>query len=219
MIPPINTTPILQPNTSALVSQSSTRGTPIARTAPIQIAGSDWKNQAPITSPDLKTPSKLQIAQSELPGTSPQSPSSPSTTDTGSGYPTRIPQNYVGPAIGFGNGSSTFGVISRFPFSENYSIRPSALFGSNNTVIRVPVTYDFSLGDKEPFERNPLLTFHAGGGVQFSSRGGTAQGDKLGLLGTIGVDINLYDGIAILASYNTDFADVNGTNIGIGFEF
>jgi Outer membrane protein beta-barrel domain len=219
MIPPISTTTIAQINSSVPVAQSRTRATPAARTASIQIAGSNWKNQAPVTSPDLKTTPKLQIAQSELPGTSPQAPPSPSIRDTGNGYPTRIPQNYVGPAIGFGNGSSAFGVISRFPFSENYSIRPSAVFGNNNTVIRVPITYDFALGDKEPFERNPLLTFHAGGGVQFSSRGGTAQGDKFGLLGTIGVDINLYDGIAIFASYNTDFADVNGTNIGLGFEF
>ena len=219
MIPPINITPAVQPHSSVPVTQSNPHVTPAARTAPTKIAGSNWKNQAPITSPDLKTTPKLQIAQSELPGTSPQAPPSPSIRDTGSGYPTRIPQNYVGPAIGIGNGSSAFGVISRFPFSENYSIRPSAVFGNKNTVIRVPLTYDFALGDKEPFERNPLLTFHAGGGLQFSSRGGTAQGDKFGLLGTIGVDINLYDGIAIVASYNTDFGEVNGTNIGLGFEF
>ena len=217
MIPPINTTPAVQTHNSVPVTQPNSTAT--ARIAPIQIANTNWKNQAPVTSPDLKTTPKLQIAQSELPGTAPQAPPSPSIRDTGSGYPTRIPQNYVGPAIGIGNGTSTFGVISRIPFSENYSIRPSAVFGSNNTVIRVPVTYDFGFGDKEPFERNPLLTFHAGGGVQFSSRGGTAQGDKFGLLGTVGVDINLYDGIAIVASYNTDFADVSGTNIGLGFEF
>lgn len=219
MIPPINTTPVSQPHHLTPVTQTNSSAKPTARIAPIQLANSDWKNQAPKTSPDLKAAPKLQIAQSELPGTSPQAPPSPSIQDTGSGYPTRIPQNYVGPAIGIGNGSTNFGVISRFPFSENYSIRPSAVFGSQNTVIRLPLTYDFALGDKEPFERNPLLTFHAGGGVQFSSRGGTAQGDKFGLLGTIGVDINLYDGIAIVASYNTDFGDVNGTNIGLGFEF
>jgi hypothetical protein len=219
MIPPINTPPAVQPHNSIPLTQTNSSATPTARIAPIQIANSNWKKQAPVTSPDLKAAPKLKIAQSELPGTSPQAPPSPSIRDTGSGYPTRIPQNYVGPAIGIGNGSSAFGVISRFPFSENYSIRPSAVFGNKNTVIRVPLTYDFGFGDKEPFERNPLLTFHAGGGLQFSSRGGTAQGDKFGLLGTIGVDINLYDGIAIVASYNTDFGEVNGTNIGLGFEF
>ena len=85
--------------------------------------------------------------------------------------------------------------------------------------MRVPVTYDFSLGDKEPFERNPLLSFHVGGGVQFSSGGGNVKGDKFSLLGTIGVDLNLYEGIAILANYNTNFDNINATNIGIGFEF
>ena len=213
MTPPIDTTPALQSHNSISVTQTNASATKAAKIAPIQIANSNWKIPAPKTSP------KLQIAQSELPGTSPQAPPSPSIRDTGNGYPTRIPQNYVGPAIGFGNGSTNFGVVSRFPLSQNYSIRPSALFGNKNTVVRVPLTYDFALGDKEPFERNPLLTFHVGGGVQFSSRGGTAQGDKLGLLGTVGVDINLYDGIAIVASYNTDFGEVNGTNIGLGFEF
>ncbi len=219
MIPPIVTTPALQSHNSIPATQTNASAIKAVKVAPIQLADSNWKNQAPLTSPDLQTTPKLQIAQSELPGTSPQAPPSPSIRDTGNGYPTRIPQNYVGPAIGIGNGSTNFGVVSRFPFSQNYSIRPSAFFGNNNTVLRVPVTYDFTLGDKEPFERNPLLTFHAGGGVQFSSIGGTAQGDKFGLLGTIGVDINLYDGIAILASYNTDFGNVNGTNIGLGFEF
>jgi hypothetical protein len=219
MIPPINTTPASQPYHSTPATQTNARATKAAKVAPIKLANSNWKSQAPKTSPDLKTTSKLQIAQSELPGTSPQAPPSPSIRDTGSGYPTRIPQNYVGPAIGIGNGSTNFGVISRFPFSENYSIRPSAVFGSQNTVVRVPLTFDFALGDKEPFERNPLLTFHVGGGLQFSSRGGTAQGDKFGLLGTVGVDVNLYDGIAIVANYNTDFSDVNGALIGFGFEF
>ena len=219
MIPTTNTTPAPQLINSTQIAQQQTTSTSKSRLAPLKIVESNWRSQAPVTSPDLQSTPKLQIAQSELPGTSPQAPPTPSIKDTGNGYPTRIPQNYFGPAIGFGNGSSAFGVISRFPFSTNYSIRPSAVFGSGGTVLRVPVTYDFALGDKEPFERNPLLTFNAGGGVQFSSSGGTVQGDKFSLLGTLGVDINLYDGIAISASYNTNFGNVNGTNIGIGFEF
>jgi hypothetical protein len=219
MIPPINTAPVAQLNSSTPITQSKISAVPAVKTTPIQIAASNWKNQAPVNSPDLKTTPKLQIAQSELPGSSPQAPPSPSIRDTGNGYPARIPQNYFGPAIGIGNGNAAFGVISRFPFSQNYSIRPSAVFGSGGTILRVPVTYDFILGDKEPFERNPLITFNVGGGVQFSSGGGTVQGDKFSLLGTIGVDVNLFEGIALVASYNTNFGNVNGTNIGLGFEF
>jgi hypothetical protein len=220
MIPPISTSPV-QPLTNQQIGLTSNieQNT---NTSVGKKAGLNWKNQSPVNSPDLKTTPKLQIAQSELPGSS--APPAPSIRDTGSGYPARIPQNYVGPAIGFGNNNGTssgssFGVVSRFPFSTNYSIRPSAIFGSGGTILRVPFTYDFILGEKEPFERNPIVTFNVGGGVQFSSSGGTAQGDKFGLLGTIGVDVNLFEGIALVGSYNTDFNKINGAVIGLGFEF
>jgi hypothetical protein len=49
--------------------------------------------------------------------------------------------------------------------------------------------------------------------------GGTAQGDKFGLLGTIGVDVNLFEGIALVGSYNTDFSNISGGLVGLGFEF
>jgi hypothetical protein len=220
MIPPISTAPV-QPLTNQQIGLTSN----IEQNTTTNVgkkAGLNWKNQSPVNSPDLKTTPKLQIAQSELPGSS--TPPAPSIRDTGSGYPARIPQNYVGPAIGFGNNNGTssgssFGVVSRFPFSTNYSIRPSAIFGSGGTILRVPFTYDFILGEKEPFERNPIVTFNVGGGVQFSSSGGTAQGDKFGLLGTIGVDVNLFEGIALVGSYNTDFNNINGAVIGLGFEF
>jgi hypothetical protein len=45
------------------------------------------------------------------------------------------------------------------------------------------------------------------------------QGDNFSLLGTIGVDVNLFEGIALVGNYNTNFGSINGTNIGIGFEF
>lgn len=164
-----------------------------------------------------------QIAQSELPGGStpptPPSPNSPppqpSIRDTGSGYPSNIPANYFGPAIDFGNGTTSFGVISRFAFGSNFSLRPSAVFGSTTTV-RLPITYDFGLGDTEPFERNPLIVFNAGGGVQFNSGNGNSN---FGLLGTVGVDVNLFDGISLVGSFNTDFSNKNSGYFGLGFEF
>jgi hypothetical protein len=233
MIPPVTTTPaitIANPQFNSSIS--------IAQTAPSKVVDngtqssvnslklnvSDLTNRAPLTSPDLHpTPSPKRIAQSELPGgstpTTPQAPPpSPSIRDTGSGYPSRIPANYFGPAIGFGSGQTSFGVVSRFPLGDKYSIRPSAVFG-NRTTINVPITYDFQLGDPEPFERNPLVTFNVGAGVQFASGGGNLQGDKFSLLGTIGVDVNLFEGVALVASFNSDFNSNNLTNIGFGFEF
>lgn len=216
MIPSIDAAPI-QLNSPTQVAQPNLNAAKQSKILPQQVSA-NWKSQSLTNSPDLKTTPKLRIAQSALPGST-QAPPTPSIRDTGNGYPTSIPQNYVGPAISTGNGGSSFGVISRFPFAENYSIRPSAVFGSGGTILRVPVTYDFSLSEKEHFERNPLLIFHAGGGVQFSSGGGNVQGDKFSLLGTFGFDLNLYDGIAFLANYNTNFGSVNGANIGVGIEF
>jgi hypothetical protein len=210
MIPPVTTTPaisIVQPAAIAVKKLGTSAQGAIA----------NWQDRSPVTSPDLHAPpAPRQIAQSEVPGSIPPVPS---IRDTGNGYPTKIPRSYFGPAISTGNGEGSFGIISRFPLSENYSVRPSAVFGSNGTILRVPVTYDFTFSDKEPFERNPVVTFHAGGGVQFSSGGGTAQGDKFNVLATAGVDVNLFEGIALVSSYNTNFGSINGVNFGLGFEF
>ncbi len=219
MIPPIITIPA-----TTIANPQSHLPAPIAQTSPHQVRTYSLTNRVPLNSPDLQVaPSPKFIAQSELPGSStppsPTTPPSPSIRDTGDGYPTRIPANYFGPALGIGNGSTSFGLVSRFPLGQKYSIRPSAVFGSNGTTLRIPVTYDFNIGDKEPFERNPLVTFNVGGGVQFASGGGNVGGDKFSLLGTIGVDVNLFEGVALVASYNTDFASNNGTLIGLGFEF
>jgi hypothetical protein len=185
---------------------------------------SNWIAQTPLTSPDIKSTSTLpKLIAQELPGGNPPSPETPkrpkSIKDNGQGYPTRIPPNYFGPALSFGNGASSFGVISKFPLGDKFSVRPSATFGSRGTVLRVPVTYDFALGDPEPFEPNPLITFHAGGGVEFSSGGGTVNGDKFSLLGTLGIDVSLFDNIALLADFNTNFGSNSGITVGVGFEF
>lgn len=228
MIPPTTptiATPILILDNAALFSPATT--TASTKTTSAKLA-QHWQ-EPPLTSPALKAtpaPAPVKIAQSELPGgstppspsTPVQAPPAPSIRDTGNGYPTNIPRNYFGPAIGTGNGSTGVGVISRFPLSDNYSIRPSVIFGGNGTVVRVPVTYDFIFGDKEPFERNPLVTFHVGAGAQFSS-GSSGQSSKFGILGTLGVDVSLFESTALVASYNTDFGSLSGVNIGLGFEF
>lgn len=226
MMPPTTptiATPILILDNPALFSAATK---PPSKTVASAKLAPHWQ-EPPLTSPDLKaTPAPVKVAQSELPGgstpsapPSPQAPPEPSIRDTGSGYPTNIPRNYFGPAIGTGNGATGFGVTSRFSLGETYSIRPSAIFGSNGTIVRVPLTYDFVFGDKEPFERNPLITFHAGGGVQFSSGANSNNSSQFGLLGTIGVDVNLFETTALVVNYNTDFASINGVNFGLGFEF
>ncbi len=220
MIPPVAPVPIVaQPVQSAPTAQLSL----LQRKNQLN----QWLSNSqivatPMTSPDLKTTPAPQLIAQELPGGNSPAPTPPppaSIRDNGQGYPTRIPTNYVGPAIGFSGGNTAFGAVSRFPFGENLSIRPSATFGSRGTTLRVPVTFDFALGEPEPFEPNPLASFHAGGGIEFSSGGGTVQGDKFGLLGTLGVDLNLFEGTAVVVDFNTNFSSNSGLTVGLGFEF
>lgn len=214
-IPPAETVAVAPQNLSPALEL----GILTSRDGLDSLSGTSFTSQAPLTSPALDATPAPRIAQSELPGGSTAPPAPRSIRDNGNGYPTRIPSNYVGPAISFGNGASSFGAVSRFAIGDKYSVRPSATFGAKGTVVRVPVTYDFAFGEPEPFEPNPLASFHAGGGLEFSSGGGTVQGDKFSLLGTVGVDLNLFPGVAIVADFNTNFAANSGATIGLGFEF
>ncbi|MFM2303062.1 MAG: hypothetical protein RLZZ135_467 [Cyanobacteriota bacterium] len=232
MIPPIATIPAITITSPQFVDHStSTTQTASskfsARTGANRVSISSQTNPVPLTSPEINSISAPKlIAQSELPGGSTPTPSQvvpppppTTTTDTGGGYPLQFPKNYFGPAVGFGNGAAAYGVITRFHFADNFSLRPSAVFNSNGSVVRLPITYDFSLGQKEPFERNPLINFNAGAGVQYASGGNNGQGSKFDILGTVGADVNLFEGVAAVISFNTNFGSINGTNLGLGFEF
>jgi hypothetical protein len=216
MMPPVAAIP---PQLNAPISFEQKLGTVKTNH---RASSSNWISRVPLTTPDLNsTPAPSLIAQ-ELPSSSPSSETSPrpnSIQDTGSGYPSRFPGNYFGPALSFANGASSFGAVSKFALSDKFAIRPSATFGSKGTVLRVPLTYEFALGEPEPFETNPLVTFHVGGGVEYSSGGGTVNGDKFSLLGTLGVDVALFDNIALVADFNTNFNSNNGITVGIGFAF
>jgi hypothetical protein len=223
MIPPIATTltattPILQQNNSVTSQPTTSKSKEFTYS---KVSAANWQKRAPLTSPALHlAPAPQFIAQSELPGGStPPIPPAPSIRDTGEGYPTRIPRNYFGPDLEFSKGTTLFGLTSRFPFGENYSIRPSAVFGGGGSILRVPLTYDFTFGDKEPFERNPLVVVFAGGGVQYISGTNNSGSSNFGLLGTVGVDVNLFEGVALVGSFNTDFGSNSGVNFGLGFEF
>ena len=229
MIPPIATTPAITITSPQLDRATSTTQTKFSnfsgRAGADRISVSSQTNPVPLTSPSIKsTPAPRLISQSELPGGSTPTPNpvtpppAPGTTDTGNGYPLRFPNSYFGPAVSFGNGAAAYGILSKFPVFNNFSIRPSAVFNSTGTVVRLPITYDFSLGQQEPFERNPLINFNVGGGVQYSS-GSDGQSSKFDALGTVGADVNLFEGVALVGSFNTNFGSINGTNVGLGFEF
>lgn len=129
-------------------------------------------------------------------------------------------KNYVGPSIGFANGTTLFGVNSKFGVSDNVSVRPYAQFGSiggiSITSYGATATYDFSI-PKTDFAPYAGIGF---GGLTGSAGGASASASGLAL--EFGSDYNVSDSIALNANYRI-LTNGNGNgslfNIGGGFKF
>jgi hypothetical protein len=163
-------------------------------------------------------PDSSQPPRSPLPSGPPTSPSNepanyPNNTGPGGAY---YNQNYIAPAVSFGK-DTLIGATSRFGIGKNLSIRPS-LFLGNTARVAIPLTYDFGFNDNEQFEKNPLVVFHAGAGLDYSSRSGSNT-SSLNPLVVFGADVYLGDGASVLLqlgnTFNSDFVAVAG----IGLQF
>ena len=158
-------------------------------------------------------PNPSQQPQSPLPsGPPPTEPGNyPNNTGPGAAY---YNQNYIAPSVSFGK-DTLIGASSRFGIGKNLSIRPS-LFLGNTARIAVPLTYDFGFNENEQFEKNPLVVFHAGGGLDYSSRSGSNT-SSLNPLVVFGADVYLGDGASVLLqignTFNSDFVAVAGVGL------
>ncbi|MCP6762572.1 MAG: hypothetical protein NHB32_28320 [Fischerella sp. CENA71] len=163
------------------------------------------QNQQPSTQLSAPAP---KVAQSDiLPGRS-----------------TRGGSSYIGIAanIGVNGGESSLGdgnfmVISKVGLSRTLSVRPSAVFGDNTTIL-VPITYDFSLqqlGDtfNEPVPISPYI----GGGAAIK----TGDDSEFTFLLSGGVDFPLSDRFTATAAINAAFFDDTdiGLTLGVGYNF
>ncbi len=182
----------------------------------------------PAENPDIKQDSKPTpppLPSEVFPAPSqPQNPlpSGPPSTEPGNYQNNTGPgaayynQNYIAPALSFGK-DTLFGATSRFGISRNISVRPS-LFLGNTARIAVPLTYDFGFNENEQFEKNPLVVFHAGGGLDYSTKSG-ANTSSLNPLVVFGADVYLGDGASVLLqignTFNSDFVAV----VGVGLQF
>jgi hypothetical protein len=161
-------------------------------------------------------PDSSQPPRSPLPSGPPTSPSNepanyPNNTGSGGAY---YNQNYIAPAVSFGR-DTLIGATSRFGIGKNLSIRPS-LFLGNTARVAIPLTYDFGFNDNEQFEKNPLVVFHAGAGLDYSSRSGSNT-SSLNPLVVFGADLYLGDGASVLLqignTFNSDFVAVAGVGL------
>lgn len=137
------------------------------------------------------------------------------------GIATRSGPTYIGIGgnIGLGDGDTalgegSFAIISKIGLTRLISVRPSALFADDFTLL-IPVTYDFSLGglDDVGFSVAPYL----GAGAAIS----LGDDSAVDLLLTAGVDVPLSDQFTVTGAINASVFDNTaiGFLIGIGYNF
>ena len=121
----------------------------------------------------------------------------------------------IGPAIFIGNGSTVFGVDSKFGVSENLSLRPYVSFPSGGTVFGGSLTYDFEVGRGSKVQVTPFV----GGGVSVATGGNNSVTQAYF---TGGADFGINESIDLKAALDVPLSSNNSsTNVrlGAGFRF
>ncbi|NDJ24231.1 hypothetical protein GS682_21790 [Nostoc sp. B(2019)] len=144
-------------------------------------------------------------------------------SDIDIGRPTRGGRSYIGVAgnIGISGGTSSLGdgnfaVISKVGLANAISVRPSAIFGDNTTVL-IPVTYDFSLQQADPFSEPLAIAPYVGVGAAIQ----TGDNSQVAVLVSGGIDVPLNSQFTATAAVNAGFFDETdiGLLLGVGYNF
>ncbi|WP_017314655.1 hypothetical protein [Mastigocladopsis repens] len=146
-----------------------------------------------------------------------------SQADIDPGTTTRGGSSYIGIAanIGLGGdsalGDTNFMVISKIGLTNAISVRPSAVIG-DNTVILVPVSYDFSFRQlSDPFAEPLPIAPYIGAGAAIE----TGDDTEVGFLLTGGIDVPITPQFTATAAVNAAFLDETdiGLSVGVGYNF
>jgi len=122
----------------------------------------------------------------------------------------------LGLSGGTGIGEGGFLINSKIGLTRSISVRPSVIIG-DSTDFLIPLTYDFYLESRDPFEPIPFAPF-VGGGVAFS----TDDENDIGFLLTGGADFPLSRQFVANATVNAGFFGDStsvGISLGVGYMF
>lgn len=175
----------------------------------------------------VATTSSTLAPESVEPTSQPSTAQAPTSTiaqsDIDLGRPTRGGRSYIGVGanIGITGGDSSLGdgnftVISKIGVTNAFSVRPSAIFG-NNTTILVPVTYDFNLQAADAFTEPLAIAPYVGVGAAIK----TGDDSQVGFLASGGIDFPLSTQFTATAAINAGFFDDTdvGLLLGVGYNF
>lgn len=135
----------------------------------------------------------------------------------------RTGRNYVGIAgnLGLEGGNSSLGdgnvaVVGKVGLTNIISVRPSVIFGNNITIL-LPVTYDFTLQQPNPFDEPLTIAPYVGVGAAIT----TGDDSQTALLVSVGLDFPLNSRFTATASANAGFFDQTdiGVLLGVGYNF
>jgi hypothetical protein len=144
-------------------------------------------------------------------------------SDINVGRRTRGGSSYIGVAgnIGINGGESSLGdgnfaAISKIGLTNAISVRPSAIFGDNTTIL-IPVTYDFTFKQADPFDESLAIAPYIGVGAAIK----TGDNSQTAVLVSGGVDVPLNAQFTATAAVNAGFFDETdiGLLVGVGYNF
>ncbi|MEH2458611.1 hypothetical protein [Nostoc sp.] len=156
--------------------------------------------------------------------TSQPSPTKVAQSDIDLGRTTRGGSSYIGIAANIGLsgdggtslGDGNFAVVSKIGLTNSISVRPSAVFGHNTTIL-LPITYDFSFKSADAFSEPLAIAPYIGVGGAYK----TGDDSQFAFLVSGGIDVPLTPQFTATAAINAGFFDQTdvGLLLGVGYNF
>ncbi|MEH2049128.1 hypothetical protein [Nostoc sp.] len=188
-------------------------------TTAIPVPGTVATSSATLTS-EVVQPTSQSVSQT----TTQQSATKVAQSDIDLGRTTRGGSSYLGVAANIGLsgdgdtslGDGNFAVVSKIGLTNSISVRPSAVFGDNTTIL-LPITYDFTFKSADAFSEPLAIAPYVGVGAAYK----TGDDSKFAFLVSGGIDVPLTPQFTATAAINAGFFDKTdvGLLLGIGYNF
>ncbi|MEH2291483.1 hypothetical protein [Nostoc sp.] len=201
-----NLTKVEQLPNTAIQENASVTPTPVPGTVSTSSATLTSEFVQP-TSQTTVQPSATKVAQSDI--------DLGRTTNGGSSYlgiAANIGLSGGDTSLGDGN----FAVVSKIGLTNSISVRPSAIFGDNTTIL-LPITYDFTFKPADAFSEPLAIAPYVGVGAAYK----TGDDSQFAFLASAGIDVPLTSQFTATAAINAGFFDETdvGLLLGVGYNF
>ncbi|MEH1873214.1 hypothetical protein [Nostoc sp.] len=207
-----NLAKVQQPSNAAIEENASVTPAPIPGTVATSSATLTSEFVQPTSETTSSEPSTTKVATKVA------------QSDIDLGKTTRGGSSYIGIAANIGLsgggdaslGDGNFAVVSKIGLTNSISVRPSAVFGDNTTIL-LPVTYDFTFKSADAFSEPLAIAPYVGVGAAYK----TGNDSQLAFLVTGGIDVPLTPQFTATAAVNAGFFDQTdvGFLLGVGYNF